>query len=140
MDNDLYVFSTNYRYKPSRGDTEMSDELITEQTGYMSTEQLVHQMVLAGQRLYDYRHGLLDIERELGEEDDEEVENQYAGSPYAGDPVDEEAKIKSEILYRESRKKPSQTNEKDATSDSTVAPGEGVLGSTEKPVVDNPQS
>lgn len=90
-------FCGNYTNKPVLVEPEMSSKVITEQTGYMSTKELVEQMVLAGQRLYDYRHGLLDYEKYEGQEDDSEDFNQDASPVYEKDLVEEALEIEEKI-------------------------------------------
>ncbi|QCS36911.1 hypothetical protein [Tortoise microvirus 24] len=128
-------FQSNYKNRPERAPVILDGEVITEQTGYMSTEALVNQMVLAGQRLYDYRHGLLDIERNMiGDEDDEEVEDQMPSNPYERDLVDQARVIDDEFAYRDAKKKASQKDEKAPTSDVETPPGPNIEKKEEKPV------
>lgn len=127
-------FHSNYKNRPERVPVVLDGEVITEQTGYMSTEALVNQMVLAGQRLYDYRHGLLDIERDMiGDEDDDEVEDQMASSPYERDLVDQARVIDDEFAYRETKKKASRRDEKAPTSDEKAISEENIGNSPEEP-------
>lgn len=72
----------------------MSDELITEQTGYRTTKQIVEGMLLAGERLNDYRHSELDNY----DEDDDDLEARFA---YERDRVEELESIQRTIRYRE---------------------------------------
>lgn len=114
------IFRSNYTNHPEIVSVEQSDEIITEQSGYMSTKEMVERLVLAGQRLYDYRHGILDLERQTGAEDDDDVEDQMESSPYDEDPVDQAIRIDSEMAYQSSKKasqraeKPSEAASKDA--------------------------
>jgi len=75
-----------YSNPPEEVKVVMDDEEIAEQTGYRSTKEIVESMMLAGQRLEDYRAGLLD---QMDEEDD----NQLMISPYEQDPVDIEKNV-----------------------------------------------
>lgn len=91
-------FPNNYNRRPKPiASAQDSDNIITEQTGYLSTKQLVENMVLAGKRLYDYRHGLLDVE---GVDSDEYDEDQEAARPYERDLVDEAMDIESKMVLR----------------------------------------
>jgi len=56
----------------------MSNEEITEQTGYATTEQLVELVIRSGEVLEDYRHAIYDVSH------DEELESV---SPFEIDPV-----------------------------------------------------
>lgn len=96
-------FPNNYTRRPKPVATKQdSDNIVTEQTGYLSTKQLVENMVLAGKRLYDYRHGVLDVEG-VGDEDYDE--DQDAAVPYERDLVDESMDIDRKFEKRESSKK-----------------------------------
>lgn len=97
-------FAGNYKDKPAVPAVTVSEAVITEQTGYMTTKQLVEQMVLAGQRLYDYRHGLLDHDVDQGMENDEEDFDQPPSRPYDRDMVEEQEDIE-ERLYEQQNKK-----------------------------------
>lgn len=98
-------FPNNYTRRPKAVMTEQdSENIITEQTGYLTTKQLVENMVLAGKRLYDYRHGLLDVEDVDSDDYDEE---QDAASPYEHDMVDEAIDIQSK-MERKASKKPAE--------------------------------
>lgn len=97
-------FFSTYTRRPIFRAPKMSDEVITEQTGYMTTKQLVEQMVLAGKRLYDYRHGLLDAELPEGVDDTDDIENQDIYPVYQRDLVDEAADIEGKVFTREVRK------------------------------------
>lgn len=126
-------FQSNYKNRPERAPVILDGEVITEQTGYMSTEALVNQMVLAGQRLYDYRHGLLDLERDAMQgEDDEEVEDQMPSSPYERDLVDQARVIDDELEYRDIKKKASQKDEKAPTSDEKAPSKENIENKPEE--------
>jgi deoxyribodipyrimidine photolyase len=76
----------------------MSQELITEQTGYRTTKEMVEALMLAGEQLYEYRHEQLD---NLDEEYDE---NQDPAVVYEKDPVElSEAIEKRYVRYREQK-------------------------------------
>lgn len=95
-------FPNNYNRRPRAVSTAQdSGNIITEQTGYLSTQQLVENMVLAGKRLYDYRHGLLDVEG-VGDEDYDE--EQDASMPYERDLVDESLDISQKMARKEAAK------------------------------------
>lgn len=100
--------NTSYNMEPTAG-VEMSDELITEQTGYRSTKQIVEGMILAGQRLEDYRHGRLD--EFLEENYQEPIER------YERDPVEEEADIVRKLRYRSVRNEKVEKTETEASGD-----------------------
>lgn len=125
-------FYGQYRNRPVVVPPLMSDEVITEQTGYMTTKQLVEQMVLAGKRLYDYRHGLLDAEIQEGADDDESVEEQDMYPVYEGDMVDEALRIDNAVKERAEKKARKeaeselQKGEKVVKTDSDSVEGEGA--------------
>lgn len=100
------LFRSNYIDHPPVVSVEQSPEIITEQSGYMSTKEMVERAVLAGQRLYDYRHGILDMERDYSSDDSDEIDDQMESCPYDEDPVDASIRLDSEILYRGSKKAP----------------------------------
>ena len=108
------MFQTNYKHNEFPA-VEVSDELITEQTGYRSTKEIVEGMVLAGQRLSDYRHGMLD---NFDEEYDESQEPAY---PYEVDPVDiQDAVERRQVRYRTQKEEVSDDNETGRTEESGV--------------------
>ena len=119
------MFQTNYKrmdFMP----VIMSSELITEQTGYRSTKEIVEGMVLAGQRLSDYRHGILD---NMDEEYDEEQE---AASPYENDPVDLQSAVEQSVMRFKAENK--GVNEKEEVKNEEEIPVQ------EKPSDDKPKS
>lgn len=95
-------FPNNYTRRPKPvASAQDSENIITEQTGYMSTQQLVENMVLAGKRLHDYRHGLLDVQGD--EEDDSYDEEQDAAVPYERDLVDEAIDVEQKVVEKRKR-------------------------------------
>ena len=91
-------FRTNYCKEPD-APIRMSEELITEQTGYRTTKEIVEGMVLAGQRLSDYRHGILD------NFDEEYDETQDTAVVYEKDPVDLQNLLEARhVRYRGEKK------------------------------------
>ena len=88
------AFITHYNYEPIKG-AKVSDELIAEQTGFQSNKQIIEGMMQAGERLENYRHGLLDNYEEY-ESDEEEYreEDREPSQRYDMDPVD----LQTEIL------------------------------------------
>jgi len=90
------MFTTHYNYKPVKS-IEMSAELIAEQTGWMTNKELVERMVLAGERLDDFRHSQLDNY----DEDYDDV--QSARKAYEEDPVELAEELKS-MRFREPKK------------------------------------
>jgi len=115
-------FQTNYA-KKEYAPVPMSKELITEQTGYRTTKEIVEGMVLAGQRLSDYRHGMLD------NFDEEYDESQEANEVYMDDPVDIQNAVERNVMRFRGEKKevsdePSNEGVKGDSKDSntSVAP------------------
>jgi hypothetical protein len=100
----MIEFTTKYNYKPVEGVT-MSDELITEQTGYRETSEIVESMILAGQRLAAYRHDELDNY-------DEDYDDQFPIEIYDKDIVDARDEIVSRIRFIDEQKKREKIEEK----------------------------
>ena len=99
-------FITNYGKKHDYQPVTMSQELITEQTGYRTTKEIVEGMVLAGQRLSDYRHGMLD---NMSEDYDEE---QDAIETYMDDPVDLQNAVETRVMrYRAEKEEVTEKEE-----------------------------
>lgn len=113
-------FAGNYKDKPVVPAVTVSEAVITEQTGYMTTKQLVEQMVLAGQRLYDYRHGLLDHDVDQGQENDEEDFDQPPSRPYERDMVEEQEDIEERLYDRQNKKSKEATAEQEEQSPEDV--------------------
>lgn len=59
----VFEFSS-YWDIPSVQYPEMSDEELTEQTGYATTEQLVELVIRSGEALEDYRHAVFDASQD----------------------------------------------------------------------------
>jgi len=72
------IVFTDYRNPPEVVFPEMSDQQITEQTGYATTEQLVELVIRSGEALEDYRHAVFDATH------DDEMESV---SPFEVDPI-----------------------------------------------------
>jgi hypothetical protein len=112
-------FQTNYELFEVEP-VKMDDELITEQTGYRTTKEIVEGMVMAGERLSDYRHG------ELDNFDEEYDEKQEPAQVYENDPVELENAVQRNVMrYRGKKKEVSdaQTDkvlEKDGKTDEKV--------------------
>jgi hypothetical protein len=100
-------FQTNYNlFEKYFEPVEVSQEVITEQTGFRSTKEIVESMVMAGQRLSDYRHGILD---NYAEDYDEEQE---AGVAYERDPVDLADAVQSrQMRFRVGKKEVMDANQ-----------------------------
>ena len=99
-------FKTHYNYKIVKP-VKMSDLLITEQTGYRTTKEIVEGMTLAGQRLNDYRHGMLD------NYDEEYDESQEAETPYEVDPVVLGEKVLRRMRYKNENKRREEVSKLD---------------------------
>jgi len=91
------IIHGKYVNPPVETCVEMSGEEITEQTGYRSTKEIVEGMMLAGQRLEDFRAGMLD-------QVDEENDDQVMTGPYEKDPVEIE-RVYNVYMQRKKRLK-----------------------------------
>lgn len=83
--------------------TDCGGELITEQEGYYTTEEIVTNMLRAGQMLEDWRMGLA---AEYDDDPDEEI----GIEPYEKDPVDLTNSIQQSTL-KKAQMKESQTSQ-----------------------------
>jgi hypothetical protein len=94
---------------------EVSQELITEQTGYRTTKEIVEGMIQAGRQLSDYRHGLLD------NFDEEYDESQECGLVYENDPVELQNAVERNVM-RMRGKKTEVTEEPEASEPKVEEP------------------
>jgi Fe2+ transport system protein B len=62
--NKIAVEFQDYWTKPILEYPQMSDEELTEQTGYATTEQLVELVIRSGEALEDYRHAVFDASQD----------------------------------------------------------------------------
>jgi hypothetical protein len=99
------MFNTNYNIKQEKP-IEVSQELKTEQTGYRSTKEMVESLILSGEKLYEYRHGLLD------NTDEEHDESQDPAVVYEQDPVELTEAVEQRYMRFRGEKKEG-TDEKD---------------------------
>lgn len=68
--NEKLKVRSAYSNRPKLVGEVLSDELITEQTGYRTLEQQVTDLIVAGQRLDDYRRGIYDSDNHDIDDDD----------------------------------------------------------------------
>lgn len=121
------MFVTRYNYVQTKP-VELSDELITEQTGYMSTKEQVERLLLAGERLDAYRHGILD-EYDDVDDDEKEAENIYDDEPVHLQERSE--RLVERLRYRSGEK--TQEEPKEPVVDNPQASGEVSQEVTESP-------
>jgi len=130
------MFNNPYEWKDN-GPEVNSGELITEQAGYISPKEQIEGMIMAGERLAEYRREMFDIGRD--EEDDGTFLDPTRAPNY--DLVDaqrdaerlkkklakkkaQKEKTETEKLVDEAIDETSQTPEKNTPGAATAAPGE----------------
>lgn len=86
--------------RPEYKGVEMLDHVVTEQNGYVSTEEQVERMILAGERLRQYRLGILDAYDREGVDEEE----QLPIDRYEKDMVDAEEEIVRHMRFVETKK------------------------------------
>lgn len=89
-------------------DVIMSDELITEQNGYMSVKDQVERLLLAGQRLDALRYSELDAYYDSEDPDDE---NQDAFTVYEQDPVELQEAVERRLRFKKGVQTPEESEE-----------------------------
>jgi hypothetical protein len=110
-------FQSNYDHEIFEP-VEVDDELITEQTGYRTTKEIVEGMVMAGQRLSDYRHGILDnFDEDYDDEQDPAV-------VYENDPVELKDAVQRNVMRYRGKKKEVPDVEEETEGDEMQQQGE----------------
>lgn len=87
---------------------QVSDELITEQSGIRSVKEMVEQMLTAGQSLTEFRNAELENFQPT-DYDDLQHETYEEIKRYEGDMVEEEQNIKRRMRFYEEKKVQSNT-------------------------------